>query len=157
MSKHDQIMGALFTHQRLQVLTLGVHHKEYDTGYLYAWAKSVYPIQQDTDGSVPMMPHEHYPEQFKVSKEKVDELTDYLDKCWIDHKVPTFNELESQYKIRETGSEWDRMDLIHICRYMFLSSTFDEEFWNKLLTPQQHPSEAMSIRRDYDRENIYFQ
>lgn len=148
---NQQIMNAMYTQQRLQVLSLGVHHDEFSDAYLYAWYEGVYPFFEDTDGSVQRMPHEHYQSQFLVSREKVDELSKYLDDCWLKGKVPTFYDLEDRY----TG--WSRSDLIDICRYMFLRRMFDSQFWGQLLTPMQHPSEAAGITRALNREeDIYF-
>ncbi|TKB46507.1 hypothetical protein FCL40_17685 [Ferrimonas sediminicola] len=151
-------MDALFTQQRLQVLSLGVHNDEYTDAYLYAWYTNVYPFFQDGDGITPSMPQEHYSEQFMVSRDKVDDLSKYLDQCWLDRNVPTFYELERKYEVNRGCSDWKRMDLVHICRYMKLDGSFDDEFWAALLTPGQHPSEAASIIRKFDRKHdIYFQ
>lgn len=154
---NQQIMNAMYTQQRLQVLSLGVHHDEFSDAYLYAWYEGVYPFFEDTDGSVQRMPHEHYQSQFLVSREKVDELSEYLDECWLKGNVPTFYELEDHYEVRHSTTEWTRGDLIDICRYLFLRRSWDDAFWSKLLTPMQHPSEAGSLTRKFDRKDIYFE
>ncbi|MCE2596606.1 hypothetical protein K6Y31_17600 [Motilimonas cestriensis] len=151
------IINALFTQQRLQVLSLGVHHDEFTDAYLYAWYNNVYPLFHDGDGSVPIKPHEHYQEQFLISIDKVDELSKYLDQCWQDNNVPTFYALEKKYGVTKGGSDWTRAALIHICRYMKLDDAFDDEFWAALLALGQYPSEAASINRKFDRKrNIDF-
>lgn len=155
----QKIMDAMFTQQRLQVLSLGVHHNEFSDAYLFAWYEGVYPFFEDTDGSVQRRPHEHYAEHFSISEQKVDELTKYLDDCFLNDDVPTFYELEDHFNVRHGGTKWDRSDLINICRYCYLQGhSWNEAFWTKLLTPMQHPSEASSIVRKLDREaDIYFQ
>ncbi|GAA4882570.1 hypothetical protein [Ferrimonas pelagia] len=161
MMNHEatkQIMDAMFTQQRLQVLSLGVHHNEYTDAYLYAWEKSVYPLMQDSDDSVAPMPHQHYTKQFIVSESKVNEIYQYLEQCWLDNAVPTYYELENEFRFRITGFGWGRMDLVHICRYLHLNGSFDGEFWKKLLTPGKHPSELGSTSRQFDRKReILFQ
>lgn len=152
-----RILEALFTQQRLQVIHFGKHHGEYSDAYVYAWENSVYPFFDDTDGSVSRKPHEHYAEFFLVSSEKVDELSKYLDDCYLSGNVPTFYELEDKYNTRSSASDWDRMDLIKICRYLVLSDSWDKSFWEKILTPTQYPSEASGIMRDYSRlSDVYF-
>lgn len=152
-----RLMQAMFNQQRLQIMSLGVHQGEFTDAYLYAWYEGVYPFFEDTDGSVSQMPHETYEEFFLKDKAKVDVLTKLLDDLWLQKKVPTFYELEDMLNTRGS-SEWDRMDLIKICRYMFLQcGTFDNDFWETLLTPMKHPSEARGITRKFDRKkDIYF-
>lgn len=152
----QRVMQALFNQQRLQIMSLGVHHHEYTDDYLYAWDRGVYPSINDTDGSVNPMPHECYPEFFKVKKETVDKVLKYLDDKWLEKDVPTFYELEEHFG-GKWGKEDGRLALTSICRYAYLSESFDDEFWKKLLTPMQHPSEASLICRRLDRESdIYF-
>ncbi|WP_051252704.1 hypothetical protein [Ferrimonas kyonanensis] len=135
-----------------------MHHGEYTDAYLYAWDKCVYPVMQDGDDSVPRMQHEHYANQFLITKEKVNDVIQNLDQCWLDDAVPTFYKLENQYKVRVPGSGWNRWDLVHICRYLYLNGTFDDEFWSKLLTRGKHHTEVNSTRRKFDRkDNIGFQ
>ena len=154
----QRLMQAMFNQQRLQIMSLGVHHGEFTDAYLYAWEQGVYPFFEDTDGSVNQMPHEVYAEFFQKSKDKVDKLSKLLDDLWLKNEVPTFYELEDMVNVRCGSSEWERMDLIKICRYMYLmGGTFDDNFWNTLLTPTQHPSEASSIKRKFNRkEDLYF-
>ncbi|PCI58871.1 MAG: hypothetical protein COB35_12700 [Gammaproteobacteria bacterium] len=152
----QRIMQALFNQQRLQIMGLGVHHNEYDDGYLYAWESGVYPWFSDTDGSVNQMPHECYAEFFKVKKETVQNVLNYLDEKWLAKDIPTFYELEERF-----GGKWDeengRIALLVICRYAFLSRRFDKTLWDKLLKPMQHPSEASSICSPLKRDSdIYF-
>lgn len=150
---NQQIMDAMFTQQRLQVLSLGKHHGEFSDAYLYAWARGVYPLFEDTDGSVPKKPHEHYREYFRTSAEKVEELSDYLFDCRDRNEIPTFYELEDHFKVSYSSSEWTRSDLLKICRYVYLNTELDKSFWDKLLTATKYPTEAGGIaRRGLDRE-----
>lgn len=154
----QKIMKALYNQQRLQILSLGVHHKEYSDSYLFAWYTGVYPLFEDTDGSVTEMPHEVHSSCFRITKEKVDHLTKLLDDAWITKAVPTFYELERDLGVQYSG-EWSRMELINICKYLYLKGdSWDEDFWSTLLKPQQYPSEARSIIRKFDRvKDIYFE
>ena len=130
----ERLMQAMFNQQRLQVMSLGVHHDVYSDAYLYAWSEGVYPFYEDTDGSVYQMPHEVYEGFFQQSKAKVDILSKYLDDMWMKKKVPTFYELENRFNTRGRD-EWSRIDLIHICRYLFLQDSFDGHFWKTPRVP----------------------
>ena len=147
----NALMSALFQQQRFQIMHLGVHHNEFTDAYLYAWYEGVYPYVEDTDGSVIQMPHELYQDHFRYKKDRVDELHGLLDQKWSDKNNPTFYELE-----KETG--WERPELLSLCRYFFLQfGSFDEDFWNKLVEPMQHPSEAQGVVKPFDRQkDIYF-
>ena len=68
MTEND-IMSALFTQQRIQIMHIGKHHDEFSDAYLYAWESGVYPLMSDTDGSVPRRPHELYAKYFTVPNE----------------------------------------------------------------------------------------
>lgn len=81
-----KILQALFNQQRLQIMSLAVHQKEYTDAYLYAWSSGVYPLFEDTDGSVIEMPHESYADLFPVSQDKVDKLSKILDDAWLNKK-----------------------------------------------------------------------
>ncbi|HDS1208905.1 TPA: hypothetical protein QDZ84_003958 [Shewanella algae] len=154
MSK--DIMDAMFTQQRLQVLTLGVHNGEFTDSYLYAWHESVYPFRQDRDDSVACMPHQHYANQFTISKDKVEKLAYYLDECWLESKVPTFGELETRFNSRGINPEFEKMDLILICRYLLLDKAFDKQFWDKLLDKESCPPELRITKFDR-KKDIFFQ
>jgi antitoxin MazE len=148
----DEIKEILFQQQRFQIMDIGVHHGRFTNAYLYAWEDLVYPFFEDTDGSILKRPHESFAEFFKVTREQVETLHNYFCDQWEGKTVPTFYELEEYF------SSYDRGELIHICRYIYLQGhMFDEGFWEKLITPMQHPSEAASIIGDFDREkDIYF-
>lgn len=158
-----QILEALFMQQRIQIMHIGTHFNEYSDSYLYAWYEGVYPISEDSDGSVMKRPHEAYEVFFEVSKAKIKILRDHLVSCWENKTVPTFYELEEEFGVSSHvngthfGVEWSRDDLLHVCRYYFLEKHFDKSFWSTLLTPFQHPSEAGFIVQPFDREaDIYF-
>lgn len=51
-SMSDQhIMKAMFTQQRIQIMHLGKHHKEYTDAYIFAWESGVYPFLHDLGGA----------------------------------------------------------------------------------------------------------
>ncbi|ROP56172.1 hypothetical protein EDF81_3722 [Enterobacter sp. BIGb0383] len=147
------IMESLFIQQRLQVLHIGKHHGEFGDAYLYAWESGVYPVMSDTDGSVPRRPHELYADFFVTSQYKVSFLLKRLDDAWHKKEDLTFYGLEDELGVRSFSSDgWDRSDLIHICRYLYLDGCFDKNFWDTLLENGKCPSEALSLASDLDRE-----
>jgi hypothetical protein len=121
--------------------------------YLYAWDEEVYPLFHDGSEW-----HKPFESSFRISKEMVSELSTYLDDLWINRrKIPSFYDLEDHYGVRSGRTEWDRHGLLVALRYMRLSRGFDEDFWNAILEPMKHPSEASSIGRPFNRdEDIYF-
>ena len=153
----QQILSALFIQQRIQILHLGVHHNTYTNAYLYAWESSVFPFLSDTDGSVPLQPHEPYSDFFRVSKSKCEFLSKRLDDAWLAKEKITFYGLEDELKVNAGTSGWSRSDLLHICRYLYLDKCFDKEFWNTMTTNGECPAEAHSITNSFDRKvDIYF-
>lgn len=120
--------------------------------YLYAWDNGVYPIDHEAA-------HFHLPfaADFKISKEMLDGLVDYLGACWDRKVVPTFYELETHYNVRSGNGPWERWSLIRACRYLYLCESFDKEFWQTLLTEFEHPTEAASLARAFNRDaETYF-
>jgi antitoxin MazE len=85
----------------------------------------------------------------------VTELSKFLDDSWLKKEVPSFYKLEDYYKVRSGGGFWDRMRLIHSCRYMFLKGMFDQEFWEVIKFRQ--PSEADSITSKFRTDEIYLE
>lgn len=114
--------------------------------YAYAWSEGVYPLF-DQGATL----HQPFSEHFTVTEEMVEELAKFLDERELDGDTPSFYELEDYYKVRTARTPWDRMQLIHTCRYMYLRSMWNPTFWAELLRGSDHPSEAKSITGDFDR------
>lgn len=119
--------------------------------YVYAWDHGVFPMFHE--GARLHLP---FAAQFAVTKTMLDELSKYLDDRRQAREVPTFYQLEDYYNVRSGRSEWDRSKLISACRYMFLNDLFDKPFWTGLLKSSDHPTEAKSIVRPFDRNAMYF-
>ncbi len=145
----------LFEIARFNVLSTAMQRdtaKHISDGYLYAWQEGVYPAF-NTHPAI----HAPFRLGFRVAEELVDELATVFDDAIADKKpVPSFYKLESIYDVRSGRGPWDRGKLIVACRYMFLNETFGEEVWGPLLRGSDHPSEARSIIRKFDRQNISF-
>ncbi|MGU3528279.1 hypothetical protein [Raoultella planticola] len=149
----NNIMSALFTQQRMQIMYIGKYHDEFSDAYLYAWASSVYPIMSDTDGSVPRRPHESYAPFFITSKEKVEFLLTRLDNAWRKKEQISFYHLEDELGVKSFSSKgWDRGNLIDICRYLYLDGCFDESFWSMLLENGKCPAEALGVASTFNRD-----
>lgn len=131
---NDQIMKVLFAQTRLQLLNMkheDMHRDDpqylIDNAYSYAWVHSVYPVDHDSDGSVPDMPHQGFAGLFLVSKERVYEIGLYMDERMMDKdKNPTLDDLVGHFG-RESKS-----DILHVARYYYLQGSFDEAFWKDL-------------------------
>lgn len=146
---------AQFEIMRFQIMAFAlseVGQNKISDAYLYAWYNKILPCLDDGADS-----HEPFEAHFKVSAEQLNELVAYLDDAWLKKAVPTFYELEKHYDIRQGGSDWSRGKLIQACRYIHLSESFDKAFWERLLAPTEHLTEAQAITRELDREqDIHF-
>jgi antitoxin MazE len=144
--------GQSFAAAKLQItiaaLTPGVRDKISDS-YVYAWDAGVYPTLHD---SVDW--HKPFKASFSVTSEMMEDLTELLDEGWRRKKVPSFYQLEDHYDLRRGLSDWDRSALMHACRYMYLGDLFDKDFWKGVLKRTEHPIEAGSIIRPFDRGEI---
>lgn len=119
--------------------------------YAFAWDQEIYPILSD---GAPW--HLLYDEYFSINKERMEYLHDYLCNNWNDESGLTFYEMESHFSSRGYDATYDRSELISACRYFHIYGTFDKDFWDKLLTNGECPSEAFSIKRDFEIGDIYF-
>lgn len=150
----NDVMGALFAQQRMQVMHLGKHYDEFSDAYLHAWESGVYPLMSDSDGSIPRRPHELYARYFITPKEKVEFLLKRLDDAWRKQEGLTFYGLEDELGGRSFSSQgWDRCDLINICRYLYLDGCYDKAFWAALVENGKCPCEALSLNSELNRES----
>lgn len=156
--ENNAIMKALFAQQRIQIMHIAKHHDEFTDAYLYAWESGVYPFLNDTDGSVPVMPHESFEEFFITSQEKGEFLLKRLDDAWRANEELTFYKLEDELNVRSVhNGGWDRSDLLHLCRYFYLDNRFDDSLWKNICKNMECPTEAHFITDDFDRsKDIYF-
>ena len=145
----------LFVAAKFQIVTAALTPGPGDRisdAYVYAWDSEVYPMLHEAADW-----HKPFASSFPVNKEMVEQLLDYLDNLWVRKKVPTFYKLEDHYDLRSGHTPWDRAKLIHVCKYAYLSNTFDGDFWNTLLAPTEHPSEARSITSPFNRtDDLYY-
>jgi antitoxin MazE len=139
---------------KLQILTValtpGTGPKVVSDAYLYAWAEDVYPIMHES-----MEWHKPFAAAFSVSSEMMDHLSELLDKSWRRKEVLSFYKLEDYFELRLGQSDWSRASLMQACRYMYLERAFDQEFWKHVLKRGDHPMEAGSITRKFDRTEIF--
>lgn len=137
----------LFNLQRFQILQTKLNPMTSNLipdSYAYAWYVGLYPFRNDSDL------HEDLEDYFCISRSFANKVTSYADREWCNKKYYTYYEYENKF-----GGKAVRDHLIAIFRYMFLSDTFDEEFWNILLRSQEHPIEASSITSKFN--DIYFE
>lgn len=121
--------------------------------YVYAWANDLYPYFHSNKPASSF--EEGYDECFEISEEKITEILEFLDSEWIKGKCYTFYELEDHYNESIKNKEIDRMDLIHILRYTYLTNRFDKKFWDKLLEGSDYPAEAEEITDKFDSKEIF--
>lgn len=117
--------------------------------YVYAWYAGVYPFDTEAPGL-----HQPFADQFDVPEHHAQELGKMLDDRWLNKSVPSFYQLESECGGRGRREFWHRTRLIRCCRYMYLEDMFDDAFWKALLSRGDHPIEAQSIIRTFDRSRV---
>jgi len=115
-------------------------------GYVFAWEHGVYPLfDEEAEMQRP------FAQNFLIPPDKIEELSKFLDALWLEKEEISFYGLEKHYEIREGRGFWDRMKLIHACRYMRLKGLFDDEFWAGILKKTDYPIEASSINSPYPK------
>lgn len=128
--------------------------RSFTPAYAYAWAHDLFPV--GSNGAEWHRPYEHC---FAIREEKIDSLAQFLDSLNLENKTITFYELEDHYDVRGSGGEysWDRMELIHCCRYFRLLEWFGDDFWKGLVGHSNCPSESHSIMNGYDANDVFFE
>lgn len=147
------IEKTIFNLQRFQILQTKLNPATSNCipdFYAYAWYVRLYPLLEQNDL------HENLKNSFVVTPKQVDIVTERADSEWLKGKTYTFYEYENYFEVRSTPKEGlDRYSLIAIFRYSYLRGGFDEPFWDKLLEPMNHPSEASIITRKFAPDEIY--
>ena len=144
----------IFNLQRFMILQMKINPATADRipdDYVFAWYKKIYPFFETSEL------HEDLKDYFEISEPQVDYVTKYLDDEWLAKRRYTFYELEDHFGSRHKPENGiTRGVLINILRYIWLRDGFDQEFWNTLLTPMKHPSEATFVVSPFSVDEIYF-
>ncbi|WP_087107195.1 hypothetical protein [Halomonas citrativorans] len=147
---------ALFQQMKLTILLTaqdGAEESPFHPAYLHAWDDGVYPLLDDGVDW-----HRPHAEQFTINKEKVQQIFSILCDYWEEKKELTFYTLEDQLGIKGSAyslGDFERHDVISICRYFYLHDRFDKDFWSVLCRNGDCPSEAHVIASDR-QVDIYF-
>jgi hypothetical protein len=142
----------LYSLQKFMILQTKLNPQTSDLipdDYAYAWYVDLYPFFSTGEW------HENVKEHFTVKEDKVDAIIDYLDKEWLEKHYYTFYEIEKHFQVLYERNEIKRSHLLSILRYVYLHGGFDKQFWEKLLEPMKHPSEARIITYKFDVSDIY--
>lgn len=123
----------------------------YPNGYVYAMARSVYPLFETelglAEGREEMLRLDPFLEAFDVPREAVNAVAKWFDEGSQRGEKRTFRDAEAYFGGGWTGRHV-RVDLIHIFRYFHLSDRFAQESWDALMSDT--PVEANGITRDLD-------
>jgi hypothetical protein len=147
---------ALFQIMRFNILNSGlsgIENSPFSPEYLYAWVSGVFPVFDECADW-----HKPFSKQFDVSEEEILELKDFLLSKWEEKTPICFYELESHYGVSasRSSSNWNRVKLIHSCRYMYLNEMFDDSFWESLVENTKCPAEALHLCRPMESTDISF-
>jgi hypothetical protein len=143
----NQIMKALYHLRKNQIVLsyrLNPEKSGITASQAYAWSHDCYPffhVDDENDEA------ELYLDYFKVKKDFVTKVIEYLDAEWLENRFHTFYELEDKF-----GR--NRVELINILRYCFLDDRFGQksEFWATL--KKDCPAEAHHIDSELDEWDI---
>jgi antitoxin MazE len=130
----------------------------YSDAFVHAVMHSVYPMNEEhlgfKDNLSEILDSLPFYETYDVSFELVKEIAEMLDKKWLNKEKITFYDVESPYRL--SGEHWKgkdaRMDLINICRYLYLSHMFDKDFWKEFMS--ESPSEASDVTSEWSRDEL---
>lgn len=141
---------------RFNILQMGVDRakgKNLSESYVFAWDRSVYPINDEGAKW-----HEPFEDEFDVSKDMMGELIDKLVDIWNSAgNAISFYDLEAIFGVRQPNSNWERWQLISAIRYLYLSGAFTPENFHALVADAGAPSEANNICSPFDpNKDIFF-
>jgi len=140
----------LFNIQRFEIIKTKLNSQTKDffsDAYVYAWSAGVYPLFDNYDYS------EDLKEYFSITKDKVTDVINYIDKQWLEKKYCTFYQLEDIFDVRGSG-KYSRDELICILRYTYLHDKFDKTLWDTLVRRGESPCEAETIIDPFDPSNL---
>jgi hypothetical protein len=141
----------LFNLQRFQILQTKSNPQTSDLipdYYAYAWEVKLFPALDEN------ALHEDLKEYFTIKEKQVNLISDRADSEWLEKRLYNFYEYEDYFR-KDTQNGIDRVTLLYSFRYFYLKRGFDDSFWEKLLEPSKHPSEAALIKRDFKIDSIY--
>lgn len=143
----------IFNLQRFQILQTKLNPETshlIPDAYAYAWYQKLFPLLDDCEL------HEDLEECFDITKEQVDIISKRADSEWLEKRYYTFYEYEDFYNVRYSNEHnISRHTLIATFRYLYLHGTFDDVFWETLIKPMQHPSEASLVTSEFKSDYIY--
>jgi hypothetical protein len=157
------VLSGIFETYRQQVVATKLNpstENMYTDSFAYAILSRVCPaydhhpkdlLQENTTEALT----EEYPfEQiYKIQRESVIEIAEMLDEAWRSKKEITFYDVETIYFKRPWKGSHVRIDLIDICRYLFLSNMFDSAFWTHFMSSA--PAEAHGLTDEWDADDLY--
>jgi hypothetical protein len=152
MDSTKELGKAIFNLQRFQILQMKINQETTDIipdHYVYAWAVMMYPAQ-DT-GKL----HEDLEKFFSLREAQVDEVIDFVEIDWLEGKYHSFYDYEAVFNARSKKSDIDRIALVHVFRYSYLRNAYNEDFWEHLLAPSKHPSEAKLITKPFSLREVF--
>ena len=143
----DNLGAALFSILKFLMLSTKLNPQTTDQispAYAYAWSTGVYPVLSTVSL------HEPVEDFFDVSKEKCKRVVEYLTAEELEHRCHSFYALERHFE------PWgiNRLNLICILRYLFLSGRLHDDFLSKLLGPNESPTEASMINKPFDLTSL---
>lgn len=163
MDSNETVLQALAEIRRRQILAIKLNPQTkdiYSDAYVFAVSRSIYPFYdenvgflEDRDDIVRKLP---FIETYDISREQVEEVVNLIDQG-LEKKDPiSFRTLEATFHNRaEWNRKWRnlRVDLINVCRYLFLSGAFTDA-WEKFL--DGGPSEAKPLNRPWRDDDLNF-
>lgn len=161
MEPHNLILKALAEIRRRQILSIKLNPQTadlYPNAYAFAVSRSIYPLYHEQVGFLDnrddILQKLPFIETYDITREQVDEVVTQMDEAQKNGQHIAFRTIENTFYNR---SEWNkpwrnlRVDLIDVCRYLFLSDAFSD-IWDEFLDGA--PSEAKPLRRAWNSDEL---
>jgi hypothetical protein len=162
MESDKTVLRALAEIRRRQILAIKLNPQTkdvYSNEYVFAVIRSIYPLYhehvgflENKDDIIASLP---FFDTYDISREQVEEVADLLSEGHNGESI-SFYSLESHfYNKPEWNKKWRtfRIDLIYVCRYIYLSEAFDnDDIWKGLLSSA--PSEAKNFKKKWSSSEL---
>jgi hypothetical protein len=157
--KESSLGKVLFNLQRFQILQTKLNPQTTDLisdSYAYAWEAKMYP-SLDGSGTHLDLKDLDLKEYFSITEEQFDLVGNRADSEWLQKRYYSFYQYEEFFGVNRPSATngLSRVALICIFRYSFLRRGFDQPFWDKLLEPMEHPTEASIITAPFELEDLF--
>lgn len=123
----------------------------FDKALAYAYYNRVAPIFHENDIRE-TYESDPFAEVYAVKASFVDEVTKFIDRCWLDDNLQDveFNSLENKFG----GYKVNRVELISVLEYARIHGLFDDAVWKAVM--HRAPMEANHLASTFSPKDVHF-